>query len=123
MEDLIIEGTKSIPAVVFKTDGNLKMEGRALPEDSKLLFDPIFNWLDQLEVEKIEFNVKLDYFNTAVSKQLYDMFEKIASKESFKEVNIIWHYEEGDDDCFESGMLYKEKFPGLNFEFSVYVEI
>ena len=120
MKDLFIEGSKFSPTVDFKSKGELKMSGKALLEDSRILFTPIFKWLDDLQSEEITFDVNLEYFNTAVSKQLYELFEKLNLNKDHSKIDINWHYEEDDDDSFESGMLYKDKFLRMNFKFYVY---
>ena len=44
MQDLFIQGTDSLPTVSFKTNGEIKITGRALPEDAAKFFIP-----DQLD--------------------------------------------------------------------------
>ena len=41
MEDLFIQGTDSLPTVSFRTNGELKITGRALPEDAAKFFNPM----------------------------------------------------------------------------------
>ena len=38
MEDLFVQGTDSLPTISFKTNGELKITGRALPEDANYFF-------------------------------------------------------------------------------------
>lgn len=123
MQDLIIEGTDSLPTVVFKTNGDLKLTGRALPEDAAKFFEPLFNWLEQFSEESINIEINLDYFNTSVSKQLLDLFKIIDNKTWIKTVNVKWMYEEGDDEMLESGEIYQEILPRFNFSFQKYAEM
>ena len=123
MSDLFIQGSKFSPTIHFKTNGELSIEGKALIEDSRNLFTNVFTWMEELEVPEIIFDVNLEYFNTAVSKQLYELFAKIDQNEHAENIHVNWHYEEGDEDSFESGMLYHEKFPKMKFEFLVHAEI
>lgn len=123
MEDLFIQGAKFSPTIHFKTSGDLLMEGKAVIEDSRPLFNTLFDWVEKLNVPEINFEVNLEYFNTAVSKQLYELFSKLDENKNAETINIEWHYEEGDEDNFESGMIYNERFSRLKFEFLVHAEM
>ena len=122
MENLFIQGSGAMPTIDFRADGNLIIEGKAIPEDANMLFDPIFEWIDRTTLEKLVFDINLYYFNTAVSKQLYEMFMKVNKKETIRKVEVKWRYEEGDDDSLESGQIYQDEIPGFDFEFLVYAE-
>ena len=88
MEDLFIQGTDSLPTVSFKSNGELKIIGRALPEDAAKFFHPLSEWLKQLSAEEINFEVNLDYFNTSVSKKLLDIFRIISNNPDNKTINL-----------------------------------
>jgi hypothetical protein len=122
MQDLWIPGTEMLPEVSFKTSGDLRIYGRALPEDAGKFFTPVFDWLRDFTSEVYNIEVNLDYFNTSVSKKLLDFFRIIESKPGNKQVNVKWMYEDGDDEMLESGEIYKELLPGFNFSFHKYAE-
>lgn len=123
MEDLIIPGTDSLPTVSFKTTGELKLEGRALPENAEKFFAPLIAWVTGFTAEEINLEINLDYFNTSVSKQLLDFFKVIEKNPDTRTINLKWMYEEGDEEMLESGELYKELLPRFNFTFHRYSEI
>lgn len=123
MEDLIIPGTDSLPTVSFKTTGELKLEGRALPENAEKFFAPLIAWVTGFTAEEINLEINLDYFNTSVSKQLLDFFKVIEKNPGTRTINLKWMYEEGDEEMLESGELYKELLPRFNFTFHRYSEI
>jgi len=123
MEDLIIQGTDSLPAISFKTTGELKITGRALPEDAIKFFAPLLEWVSGFSAEEINLEINLDYFNTSVSKQLLDLFKTIEMNPDNKNINLKWMYEEGDDEMLESGELYQELLPGIKFTFHKFAEI
>ena len=77
MEDLFIQGTESLPNVSLKQNGEVKISGRALPEDASKLFAPIFDWIKDFTSKEIQIEINLDYFNTSVSKRLLDFFKVI----------------------------------------------
>ena len=79
MKDLVIEGKQlgKTPSIEFKANGQLKISGRSIPEDSRTFYQPVFNWLDSFKVNlpsKVEMKVSLEYFNTSSSILLLNMF-------------------------------------------------
>lgn len=123
MENLIIEGTDTLPTIEMQTSGRIKLEGRALPEDAVRFFQPILTWSKEFTGEEIQIDINLEYFNTSVSKQLHDFFTILNNKPDGVRINVTWHYEEGDDEMEESGEIYKDLFPRFNFGFNQYEEI
>jgi len=123
MNDLIIQKTDSLPAIQFMTSGELKITGRALPEDAVRFFLPLFEWIKEYTGETVNLEINLDYFNTSVSKQLLDLFKFIERNPHVKSINVKWMYEEGDEEMLESGEIYHELLPNFNFIFHKYAEL
>jgi len=123
MLDLVIQGTDSLPTVSFKVNGDLKISGRALPEDAAKFFNPLLTWIADFFGAELNIEVNLDYFNTSVSKQLLDLFKVMDNKKTITTVNVKWMYEEGDDEMLESGEIYQELLPRFTFSFQKYAEM
>ena len=123
MKNLVIQGTTTLPTFDFNTNGILKIDGKSIPEDASKLFAPVFEWIENMDIENIEFDINLYYFNTATSKQLFEMFMKANNNPKAKSILVKWRYEIGDDDSHESGQIYDEEFPGIKFEFYEYAEV
>jgi hypothetical protein len=123
MEDLFIQGTGSLPTVSLMANGELKITGRALPEDAAKFFTPLLSWINDFSADRVNVEINLDYFNTSVSKQLLDLFKTIENKKEITIVNVKWMYEEGDEEMLESGEIYQELLPRFNFTFHKYAEI
>jgi hypothetical protein len=123
MEDIFIERTTSMPAVSFKTTGEIKLEGRALPENAAAFFQPLKDWASEVDVKEIEIEFNLDYFNTSVSKQLLDLFRNFENNHRIEKISITWMYEDGDEEMLESGEVYKEMLKRFHFTFQKYAEI
>lgn len=123
MQDLLIQGTDSLPTISFKTSGELKMTGRALPEDASGFFEPVLDWLKDFSSDEVNIEINLDYFNTSVSKKLLDIFRLIDRNPDNKTINLKWMYEEGDDEMLESGQIYDELLPNIRFTYHKYAEI
>ena len=122
MEDIYIKGTDSIPAISFKTTGEIKLVGRALIENAFQFFQPLIIWAREFSSDEINIEVNLEYFNTSVSKQLLDLFKTFELNSNNKVINLLWLYEEGDDEILESGEVYEELLPRINFAYKQYVE-
>jgi hypothetical protein len=123
MENLLIEGSESLPTVEFYTNGLLKLTGRALPENAHKFFSPLITWVKEFSIDDLNIEINLEYFNTAVSKQLYDLLKAIESNTRFKKINLKWFYEEGDDEILEAGEIYEDLLPGIKFSYQRFAEV
>ncbi len=124
MKIINITGTEDTPNVLLDRDNMVfEISGRSLPEDVVLFFRPIIEWLDDLEqdpVENMELKIKLEYFNTASSKLLLDIFLKLEEiKEAGTPLKVIWYYPESDIDMQEAGEEYAE-LVDIPFEITEY---
>jgi hypothetical protein len=123
MEDLFVQGTDSLPTISFKNNGELKITGRALPEDANSFFRPLLDWLRIFSADEVNIEFNLDYFNTSVSKQILDMFKIIEGNPANKIIKIKWMYEDGDEEMLESGEIYSEMLKRFQFTYHKYAEI
>lgn len=75
-------------------------------------FEPTFNAIDRYVENPAEITqiiCKFDYFNTATSRllmEMFDKFEKLYNKGN--RVKVYWHYKKLDIDMLDSGKLYQE---------------
>ena len=122
MEDLFIKGTASVPMVSFKTNGEIKLEGRALVEDAFKFFQPLITWAKEFNGDELNIEINLEYFNTSVSKQLLDLFRVFDGNPNNRVINVKWRYEEGDDEMQESGEIYEDLLPRFNFTYEQIAE-
>ena len=126
-EKIEIKGNQDTPAVIFDKEANFfQISGRSFPADADSFFQPLIIWLDDYKKsvppELLEFNVKMEYFNTASAKMLLDIFFKMEDIfEEGYEVKIIWHSLEEDEDMLEAGEEFNE-IVELEFEFVEYTE-
>ena len=117
MEDLNLEGTAKTPTIDFKSNGELLIKGRSIPENSIEFYKPIIDWISDYgnsPQSETAVNIQLEYFNTSSSKCILDVFKKLESL-SDTAVKIKWYYEEDDEDMLEAGEDY-EAIIDLPFE-------
>ena len=117
MKDLSLEGSAKTPTIDFKSDGQLLIKGRSIPENSIEFYKPLIDWISEYSDNpkgKTLVNIQLEYFNTSSSKCILDVFKKLESITD-SEVSIKWFYEEDDEDMLEAGEDY-EAIIDLKFE-------
>ncbi len=117
-----IKPTLETPEIILnKKDGLMKFEGRSLPENPKLFYAPIKNWLNAYAESPHQYThvtFRFDYMNTTSSKMVMEVIDIIKSVERHNGRLIIdWYYQEDDDDMMEAG----EDFAGVTgAEFNFY---
>ncbi len=126
MEIIKYEGSGFVPGILLDKDaGVLEMTGRACPEDPVEFYKPIFDWLDgyaEAPNEKTIFDFKLTYYNTATSKVLMMLLQKLEElADDGHNVLVRWHYPDDDEDMEEAGEDYDEMID-VDFEMISYEE-
>ncbi len=119
MEAISIQGTHKTPSIVFNSEqGLLEIKGRSNPENSKVFYNPLLDWVETYvsnPPEKTTVNVQLEHFNTISSKSLLDLFRRLKTIIKLnKEVTINWYYERDDEDILDAGKNY-ENITGIPF--------
>lgn len=119
METVIIKATAKTPSIDFNPDrGMLEIRGRSTPEDSGIFYKPLIAWCEEYAhnpPDKTIVDVQLDHFDTSSSKGLLDMIKRLkAIMEIKKDVEIVWHYDSGDEDILEAGENF-EHITGIPF--------
>lgn len=109
MKPLIIQGNETTPDVVFDAEkGRLEMSGVAIPEDVREMSQPILAWIDSY-IKKprpaTELILFFEYLNTAASKMVYNICDKLSEIHGREEYNvrITWKYHRGDSEMLELG--------------------
>ena len=114
------EATRTTPGIdVDMNEGSIKLFGRSSPENSTLFYSPLLDILksDNVNLTKLDVDIRLEYFNTSSSKCLYDIFKQLKRFETIGiELKINWYYEPMDEDMFEAGEDYSE-LHDLKFNF------
>lgn len=124
MESMFIQATSKTPVIDFNPEsGILMIRGRSAPEDSRAFYKPIIAWCEGYSENpalRTVVEVQLEYFDTSSSKGLLDLLKRLkAIRDRQKEVEIIWHYESGDEDILEAGENF-EQVTGLPFRLTPY---
>lgn len=113
MEALDIRATNDTPKVLLDPENEIfEISGRSLPEDVVSFYQPVLDWLEDYKEspnDYTEFVFKYIYFNTATSKLVQDILIKLEEiHENGKQVQVIWFYEEDDEDMLDLGEEFSE---------------
>lgn len=125
MEAIYIEAQASTPKVIMDKENNrFEIMGQSLPENVSHFYGPVLEWIDEYVVnpnEKTNLVMRMDYYNTASSKMLFEILSKFNKLyESGKEVSIEWHYADDDEDMEEAGEEYADLL-AVPFTFKDYI--
>lgn len=109
---MIIEAGIKTPFISLKEDaGAIEIKGKSIPENSVEFYAPVMEWLDKYSQQpksKTQVTINLEYFNTSSSKCLLDIFRKLEKVHTgSNEVNVLWLFEEDDEDMQEAGDDYQ----------------
>ncbi len=120
MEILKYEAEELNPGVILDAEnGKFVLSGKSCPENVTEFYRPVLEWLEKYKenpLDKTVFEFKLEYYNTASSKVLFIIMQKLeAIQEMGKEVLIKWHYPEDDETLEEAGEEYNDLIE-LDFE-------
>lgn len=121
MKRLFIQERDFIPGIILDKDkGVFEITGKACPENMEEFYEPVFSWLDEYAENPNDvttFKVKLIYYNTASSKALLKILQKLEqlSNKGYK-VNVEWYYDAEDEELLIAGEDYAELIK-LNFKF------
>lgn len=101
------------PGIILNTRENkFEIYGKSCPENVVEFYQPVMDWLDEYKehaLEKTIFEFRLQYYNTASSKVLFIIMQKLeAVYESGKDVLIKWIYPEDDEALEEAGEEYDD---------------
>ena len=120
MEKWTIDATDRSPLVLLdRQESFLRIEGRSYPEEGMDFFDPIivrFKTLENSENPIRTIHIRLEYYNSATSKALSELFQSLLiAKRAGHDVKIVWEYEEEDDGIQEDIDMFIDTFD-LPFE-------
>lgn len=120
VETLEITGSETTPSLNFNKQKNLfTIEGKSLMEDANKFYKPLQEWLAEYRKspnQKTELNIRLEYLNTATSRQFLDLFKIL---EGLPDSKIVWQFSDEDEDMEEMGQELAE-LVSVPFEFKTF---
>ncbi|MBR4266731.1 MAG: DUF1987 domain-containing protein [Bacteroidales bacterium] len=112
MEPFVKEPTVDTPKVVLDADkGIFELAQMSLPEDAVDFYAPIIQWFTEYAENpnpKTVFDMKLEYFNTASSKQIIQILLLLQNFKDKSDITVNWYYKEIDEDMQAIGDEYSQ---------------
>ncbi|MCH2234675.1 MAG: DUF1987 domain-containing protein [Crocinitomicaceae bacterium] len=112
-ETTLIHSTRKTPEIELNVEeGRIKIHGISIPENSKVFYDPLLNWVgDYLRNPKPETTliIALRYMNSSTTMIINKILK--ALDQGIKTPNTLifeWHYEEEDLEMYDVGQYYQE---------------
>ena len=90
-----------------------------MPDNASRFFEPLFEWVERLAAPKVVFDINMEYLNTSSSMQLFSLLRKLEENCLIEELTVNWHYEEDDEDHYDTGLFYEEKLSRTKFNYHV----
>lgn len=106
MESLKLKPTSTTPEVYLSAEnGVFDITGVSDEQDALGFYYPAIQWIDAYLIhprEETTLNIRLKYFNTASSKALFEIFNRLNQlKKRGKKVAVNWYYPAEDDSIKE----------------------
>jgi len=117
MQPLIVQPTNYSPYVMFDPSGDLCVKGRSLMLDPVSFYQPLIEWVTQLNTPLVNFVIELDYFNTSSSKKMLELLKILNDHADIQEFRVIWGFESDDEDILEKGHIFEERLAKARFQF------
>ncbi len=123
MEFLKIPRTLDTPEVVLdKENGIIELSAKSIPEDAYSFYKTVYEWLEMYiksPAPTTFFIMRLEYYNTASTKQLYSLLFFLKSMKDKSEIIVEWHCRNIDEEMYSNG-LHLQELLGLKFNFIFY---
>ncbi len=120
MEPLHFEAQTDSPEVYLDNEKKIfRIEGNSFADDPVPYYLPIFDWLERYKKNpnlETVFEFKLNYINTASTKQVANVLMKLEELKDLTNVKVKWYYQEDDEDMFDEGNSLKTMI-NLDFDF------
>lgn len=120
MNDLQIDPSNNTPLIDFFASGKLILAGSVFPENAKEFFDPIIDWIVELDSNTVDFDLIIEYINTSAAKKLLELLQKLEVNDKINTRKVNWFYQKWDEDSLETGQILSDSLPGISFEFVEY---
>lgn len=118
MKPIKLEESKYTPGINFDPGKNIfSMWGKSRPEDLAAFYFPLINWWEKFieelkgnttlakKINPLIFDIKVEYFNSASSKMIYDLLSIVKELKNIHiDYTINWYYYSDDEDIYESAV-------------------
>ncbi len=114
--EIICEQTDRTPLVSIE-GSEMTLSGRSYMDNAVEFYRNLIARIESMTFDKMDVEVKLDYFNTSSSKcllELFHTFEKISR--NGHPMRVFWYHSPDCPDLEEAGEDYRDLITGIPFE-------
>lgn len=122
MDNLIIEATRSSPAIEFDADRRqLSLRGESYPENAAAFYAPVFAWLKAFLADldlsaTVTVNLEVLYLNSSSTKVMLNFLDLLdRAAQDGKPVTVNWFYDLDNEAVLECGQDFSEELQALTF--------
>lgn len=122
MNDLIIDATRSSPAIRFEAASRrLSLSGESYPENAAVFYAPVFEWVKAFLAElgpgeSVAVEFEIGYLNSSSTKvilNLLDLFDFAA--QAGAAIRVDWRYDPGNETAIECGEDFSAELTAVEF--------
>lgn len=116
-----LEGTEDSPDIILDAELSIfQIVGNSTPEDVNMIYDPLFNWLenDGKQLDNCQCKLFFRYLSSASHHKVFNIL--LMLNDMFKrgrKLSVEWAYEKIDDDMLRLGLDFASILD-IPFEFS-----
>lgn len=122
MDKLIVEATRSSPAIEFDADTHqLRICGESYPENAAAFYAPVFAWLKEFiaalePAATVQVDLEILYLNSSSTKVMLNLLD-VLEQAAQDGVNVIvnWRYDPENEAILECGQDFSEELEALTF--------
>jgi len=100
---------------MFRKNGNLKIEGRFIPDNISSFFASLRTWIEELKCNRVVFDICIDYMTSNASRELFQLIRALEENQAIQDIILIWHYDEDDEEYYETGRFLSSRFENIKF--------
>lgn len=105
VKSIEVNGTEDLPSISFRPDGNMSISGRSLPINAFNVYQPLVEFVNNLETQIVLLVVDLEYTNGATVKSLYNIINAIDNNSNINCCNVQWYFDFEDTSSVATGKI------------------
>ncbi|MCB1776096.1 MAG: DUF1987 domain-containing protein [Candidatus Competibacteraceae bacterium] len=122
MDKLVIEATRSSPALEFDAETcRLSIKGESYPENAAAFYTPVFAWLKEFLADlasgaAVQVDLEILYLNSSSTKVMLNFLDLLEhAAQSGVLVTINWRYDPDNEAILECGQDFSEELKTVMF--------
>ena len=122
MDQLIVEATRSSPAIHFDAvTHRLSIRGESYPENAAAFYAPVFAWLKNFlanldRAATVRVDLEILYLNSSSTKVMLNFLDLLdQAVQEGAQIVVNWHYDPDNEAVLECGQDFSAELTTLTF--------